>query len=432
MNYEEARAFIEEANAGIHPGLSRMEKLLALLGSPEKYLKIIHVAGTNGKGSILAFVSTVLTHAGYRVGRYISPTLYDYLERFQINGIQMNRDVYITYVLRLKKAVEEMAASGFERPSPFELETALSFLYFRDSDCDFVALECGMGGRGDATNVIPAPLVSVFASISMDHMQFLGNTVEEIAWEKAGIIKKGSICVSAPQSEAVRAVLMQVCREQGVPYFEPDPQKYVSLVDTIESQRFSYCGENYEIHLPGACQKDNVMTAITVLQVLKDSGLMISQDALQNGLEQTIWEGRFSRLSRHPDFLVDGAHNPAAAQKLRDSILKYYPNKRRIFIMGVFSDKAYCDIIKITCDLADTIYTIATPGNLRALPAEELAKAIRASGTGAAVYSCSSPEEAVDQAFAGAADQDVIISFGSLSNIGEITEYLRNLTLNHS
>jgi dihydrofolate synthase/folylpolyglutamate synthase len=423
MNYKEARSFIEGRPGVILPGLERMEALLEELQHPERDLRFIHIAGTNGKGSVLSYISTVLSCAGYRVGRYISPTLYSYRERFQINGGFISREDFTRLAEKTADAVKRMEEKGFPRPSAFEMETALGFLYFKEQKCDWTLLECGMGGRGDATNVIPAPELAVFASISMDHMQYLGSTLAEIAEEKAGILKEGSCAVTCRQKPEVMEVLERVCREKSVPLLVADAAEAEILRDDLEGQDFRYHGARLEISLTGSCQTENAVTALEALNVLKRRGWTLPDRAVSEGFRTTAWNGRFTCIGKKPYFFVDGAHNPDAAEKLRKSIERYFPEKRLIYIQGVFADKDYREIIRITAPLADEIFTVATPGSKRALPAEQLAEAV--AEVNSRVQACAGLKEAVRRAYGAAGEEDVILAFGSLSFIGELTEIVR-------
>lgn len=420
MNYREARAYIEDQQRyGGEMGLGKLQALLKVLGNPERKLRFIHIAGTNGKGSILSYISTALTRSGYRTGRYISPTLYSYRERFQIDGEMISREDFVRLTEKLRRAEEQLEAEGGQKPSPFELETALCFLYFQEQACDAVVLECGMGGRDDATNVIPAPEICVFASISLDHMQFLGNTLGEIAAVKAGILKPGTWAVSARQEPEVMEVLEKACRAAEIPLTIADASQAQVLRDTLEGQTFLYKGNRLEISLAGSCQKENVTAAWEALKILQKKGWKLTDRQILEGLCRASWNGRFTALQKDPLFYVDGAHNPDAARKLRASVEKYFQGRRLIFINGVLKDKDYRGVAAETAALADQIYTIETPDNDRALPAEELARVLREYNPH--VAACGSIAEAVNRAEADAGKEDVILAFGSLSFLGELT-----------
>ena len=420
MTYEEARNLMQGQLSGVHLGLDRLQNLLAELGNPEKEGQYIHIAGTNGKGSIAAYISGALEKAGFRVGCYTSPVVYEYGEQYRINGVMITHEAYAELAGEIGEALERMSRAGMDLPSAFERETALGLLWFRKQRCDWVVLECGMGGRTDATNCIPAARLAVFASISMDHMDYLGKTLADIARVKAGILKKGCVAVTALQAPEVMEVLREECECSGVPLRIGKTDEAELLSAELDGVRIRYAGQLLESPLAGVCQVENMVTAWEALHELQEQGVPVSDDSIRDGMKHAAWTGRFSALCRKPLFIVDGAHNARAAQILRDSVELYFPDRRKIFIMGVFADKEYEEVIRLTAPLASVIYAIETPGNARALPAEKLAEAVRP--VNPHVEACSSVEEAVSRAFASAGDEDVILSFGSLSNIGLITD----------
>lgn len=420
MNYREARQFIDRVSVrGSELGLATITNLLALLGNPQDDLKFIHIAGTNGKGSVLAYLSSVLEEAGYTVGRYISPTLFSYRERIQINQQRIGREDFARLAGRVEAAMEQMRERGMSLPTVFEVETAISFLYFREKQCDLVLLETGMGGRLDATNVIKTPVLTILASISMDHMEFLGNTLSEIAWNKAGIIKPEIPVVSAHQEPEAAAVICQEAEKNRTSCAFVDPEEIREIEYGVERQRFTYGGyEGVEIRLAGLHQIDNAALALLGIAALKRQGYEISEQAVFAGMQKTAWKGRFSVIHREPFVILDGAHNPDAAVRLREAILNYFPNQKKYYIFGVFSDKEYDKIIEITAGLAERIFTVETPGNPRALPAEELARAV--SRKNPSVEAQKSIADAVEKSFAAAEREDVILAFGSLSFLSEV------------
>lgn len=420
MKYDEAIEFIEECNAmGSVPGLYSIDRLTERLGRPQNSLIFIHVAGTNGKGSVSSFVATTLKDAGYKVGRYISPTIFTYRERFQINDRMISKKELGELMEPVKEACEQIVATGNPHPTSFEIETALAFLYFQKKECDIVVLETGMGGTLDATNIIAAPLLCVLTSISMDHMQFLGNTLAEIARQKCGIIKKGTTVISAQQTETAMGVVECVCKEKGVDLIISDPGKVSKVKAGLEKQFFTYEGVKYEISLLGNYQIENAILAVTALEWLARNGYeKLTEKRIQKGLASTVWKGRFSIIAKRPYFIVDGAHNVAAAEKLADSIRFYFTNRKIVYIMGVFRDKEYEKVIDITAPLASQIITVATPGNPRALPALDLAVAVREVNPN--VTNADSLEEAVEMSYLFADKDSVIIAFGSLSFLGQL------------
>ena len=350
MNYKEAREYIKKASQyGIVPGLDNISNLCDKLGNPQNELDVIHIAGTNGKGSVGAFAEQILIESGKKVGRYVSPSVFDYLEQFRINAENMSEDRYAYYISRISEVADKMTP----HPTPFEMETAAAFLYFKEEQCDVVLIEVGMGGREDATNIIPKSLVSVITPISMDHMKFLGNTLEEIAYQKSGIIKNNGLVVTTKQENCVMNVIENECCEKNARLIKAD--------NVTE----------YEISLDGEYQRENAAVAEEVCRHIDG----VSENDIKNGLINTVWHGRFEKICDKPEFIIDGAHNTDGAKRLKESIGKYYGNRKIVYITGVFADKAYKQIAEITAPLAQKIYTI-TPNNPRALSNEKYASAI--------------------------------------------------------
>jgi len=425
MTYEEVVEYIESLQGyGIVPGLENITNLCEKLGNPQDELHFVHIAGTNGKGSTLAFISTILKEAGYRVGRYISPTIFEYRERIQINGRMITKKDLCRLTLVVKEACEALVKEGKPHPTPFEVETALGFLYFKEKACDVVVLETGMGGTEDATNLIRNTLVAVIASVSMDHMGILGKTLTEIAEQKAGIIKRGCRVVSALQPEEVSAVICGKCEECGVSLVIADANKVTKIKSTLEKQRFSY--EEYkdiEISLVGRYQVHNAVLAIEAVKALQQLGYSVPEKAVYAGLKNTIWRGRFELLSKKPLFLADGAHNRDGAKRLSESIEFYFTNKKIIYIMGMLRDKEQDKIIERTVPYASQILTVPTKG-ARGTSAYELA--LKVSSHHSNVTALDSVQEAVELSFLMADKDTVIIAFGSLSYLGELITIVEN------
>lgn len=420
MTYEEARAFIAGTSVyGLRPGLDCIREMLGRLGNPQDDLKFIHIAGTNGKGSVLAYISTVLKEAGYRVGRYSSPAISSYREQIQVNEENISREELARLTEKIYEAGQEMLAEGLPHPTSFEVETILAFLFFREKKCDLVVLETGMGGEMDATNVVNTTLVGVLTAIGMDHMGFLGNTLGEIAAAKAGILKPGVRAASAWQKPEAAAVIAEICREKGCPLREADPGEIRDAVYGWERQSFSYRQyKDLEISLAGACQMENAALAVEALEALRELGYEIPEEALRRGLAGTVWRGRFTVIDRNPLFILDGAHNRDAADRLQESIELYFRDRRLIYIMGVLADKEYDYIAGKLAPLAARIFTVETPDNPRALSAQALAKAVAVYNPH--VQAAGSLAEAVRMARGEAKAEDVILAFGSLSYLGEL------------
>lgn len=422
MKYEQAMEYLEEMNQlGSVLGLKSCRELCRRLGDPQKDLKFVHIAGTNGKGSILAYISTVLTQAGYKTGRYVSPTIRDYRERIQVNGRMITKKAVGELIEQIREAADSMTADGLAHPTVFEMETVMAFLYFKQMQCQIVVLETGLGGIEDATNVVENTLAAVFASISMDHMAILGKTLTAIAKKKAGIIKKGCKVITGAQESEVLEVLTQTAKEKGCDLICAGMSEVKKVKRSILKQQFDYKDfKNLEITLAGECQIPNCITALETLRVLEECGYPVPEKALRIGLKETSWEGRFSIIQKHPLFIIDGAHNEDAAKKLADSVRFYFTNRRIIYIMGVLKDKEYEKVLAETYMLADQIITLTPPENNRALSAYELARA--ASEFHPRVTTADSVEEAVEIAQLLAGKDDVILAFGSLSYLGRLLD----------
>lgn len=421
MDYQQSRAYIRDAEqyAGGALDLTNIKELMKRLGNPQDQLKYIHVAGTNGKGSVIAYLYTTLTKAGYHVGRYISPSVYSYREKIETEGKPISREEFAEQTTRVAAVIEEMTAEGLAHPTPFEIETAVAFLFFAEEKCDPVILEVGMGGITDATNLITTTELAVLVPISMDHQSFLGNTISEIAEKKAGIIKPGSSVVTIGQETEALEVIKKTGAEAGTDVCVADVSEAEVLEADFTGQRFCYKGEEYALSLAGSYQTENAVLALEALRILDERGYHTTLEQRKEGLWATRWNGRLTIIHKDPLFIVDGAHNPAAADMLEDSVRKYFKDRRLFFIMGVFKDKDYPYIIRKLCPYAEQILAIETPDNPRALPAEELAEAIRPYN--ANVRAEKNISRAVEELFEMAGKDDVILSFGSLSFIGEIT-----------
>ena len=420
MKYAEALEYIDSLSGyGIVPGLENIRELCERLGNPQKDLKFVHIAGTNGKGSTLSYISMILKCAGFKVGRYVSPTISDYRERIQVNGRLITQKALCNLVERMKEICDSMYIQNGKHPTPFEVETAMAFVYFKEQGCDIVVLETGMGGRLDATNIIENTLVAVLASISMDHMGYLGKTLEAIATEKAGIIKDGCQVVTMQQEKSVMSVIHKKASEVNAKVTVADMAELKKVRYGLEKQRFDYkVWENLEITLAGQYQINNALLALKVVEALADKGFAVSEKALRQGLKETKWPGRFMVVGKKPYFVVDGAHNADAAKKLAESIEFYFTNKRIIFIMGILRDKEYEKIIEQTHHFADQIITVTTPNSARSLTAYELATEVAKVHPN--VTAVDSLEEAVEISYLLAGKEDVILAFGSLSFMGKM------------
>ena len=426
MDYKQAMEYIEEtAKYGSVPGLTNIINLCEKLGNPQNDLKFVHIAGTNGKGSTLAYISTVLKEAGYLVGRYISPTIFTYRERIQVNEESISEEALCRHLTVIQHAVAELIAEGKPHPTLFEVETALAFLYFKERKCDIVVLETGLGGTLDATNLITTTVVSVLASISMDHMAFLGNTLDKIAENKAGILKKGVPVVSLQQKPEAMEVIQRRAEALGCPLTVASESAASHIEYGVEEQKFDYkIYKEVVITLAGKCQISNAILAIETLQVLAQQGFPVKKSDLYHGMKKTIWRGRFTVLAKNPLFIADGAHNEDAAIKLADSIRFYFTNKKIIYIMGILKDKEYEKIVANTAAYAKQIITVTPPENPRAMEATELARVVEKYHPHVTV--AESLAQAVEQSYQLADEDSVILAFGSLSYLGALMDLVKN------
>ncbi|EPZ53829.1 bifunctional FolC family protein [[Clostridium] sordellii ATCC 9714] len=334
MNYNEALKFIHESHKfGMRLGLENIKKLLELLGNPQDNLKIIHVAGTNGKGSTCSFISTILKKSGYKVGLYTSPFLETFTERIRVNGENIPENEVGNIVNIIKEKIEIMVKEGHDYPTEFEIVTAMAFYYFNKEKVDFVALEVGLGGRYDATNVIEKPIATVITSISLDHVGILGDTLDKIAFEKGGIIKENCDVIVYPQKNEASEVLKEICNEKNAKYIECDFKDITLKESNINFQKFDCIINNKEykdlqINLIGDHQVKNSVVALTTIELIKNKlEILISEEDLRKGLMETKWPGRIEKIKENPMFIIDGAHNEEGAESLAKSIDKYLKEK---------------------------------------------------------------------------------------------------------
>lgn len=427
MNEQQVMEYVEELKGyGVVPGLFNMEQLCEKLGNPQDQLRFIHIAGTNGKGSVLSFCSEILKESGYRVGRYISPTIFEYRERIQVNGRPVSKKALCRLMERMKNLCEELVLEGKPHPTAFEVETAMAFLYFLEQKCDIVVLETGMGGQLDATNVIRNTMLEIFTSISFDHMGVLGNSLAEIAEEKAGIMKKGSVAVALKGDKEVMEILQSRANELSVPLAVADPAQVKGIRRSLAKQTFHY-GQyrDLAITLAGTYQVENAMLAVRAMEELNAVGFTVKERAIYQGLLKAAWPGRFQVLLKKPVLIADGAHNRDGAAKLAESIRFYFTNRRIIYIIGMLRDKEQDEILKVTCPLAGQVLTVPTRGE-RGMPSYELA--CIASQYHKQVTALDSVQEAVELALLMADKDTVVIAFGSLSYLGDFIKIVETVS----
>ena len=408
MNYTEAREYLDNVSAsGIILGLDSIRALMEELDNPQDDFRIVHIAGTNGKGSILSYTKNILMDAGYRVGCYSSPSVFGYLERFQIDGEWMAESEFPELVQKVKDAADRMTAKGLYHPTVFELETAIAFEYFKERNCDYVMLETGMGGDLDSTNVIKSPLVCAFASISMDHIGILGNTLREIATCKSGIIKPGASVITGPQDSEAMEILEAAAESMDchITHTEDCTRKE----NSPEGQTFLYKGREYFIHLLGRHQLRNAAVAIEVASALQRTGAAVTEENIRNGLAKTRWPGRLEIIRKDSKiWILDGAHNAAAAECLAETLRECWPDTKFTAVTGVFRDKEYSKIAAILSGVLHHAICIDLPEVDRSLPKEELAAVYEKVGVKSEVSD--SIETAIKEA-----TSDAVLVTGSLS-----------------
>jgi dihydrofolate synthase/folylpolyglutamate synthase len=414
MDYREALAYIDGVSwLGSRPGLARVTALLEKLGDPQKELKFVHIAGTNGKGSCAAMTASVLRAAGYRTGLFTSPYLFRFNERMQINGEPIADETLAALVTEIRPIADAMA----DHPTEFELMTAVALLWYRRERCDIVVLEVGLGGRLDATNVIGAPEAAVIMNIGLDHTAILGDTVEKIAAEKAGIFKPGCEVALYQQSAAVEAVVREKCAEAGANLHIADFSQLVPEFDSLEGQAFSYRGVPYAIPLLGEHQMKNAAVVLEVVEILRKRGWELPQDAVEHGLYAVSWPARFELVRSDPPFVVDGGHNPQCAETVAANLMRYFPGRRHVLLVGVLADKDYPALFDILDPAADA-YVCVTPDSARALPAEKLAGYL--SRYGKPVTVCGDIPAGVEAASAAAGGNGAVCAVGSLYMAGAV------------
>ncbi|MGN1013996.1 MAG: bifunctional folylpolyglutamate synthase/dihydrofolate synthase [Butyricicoccus sp.] len=422
MTYVQAREYVQciAAESGIVPGLGPIRELLARLGQPQDRTKYLHIAGTNGKGSVGTMLRSILQQAGYRVGQFASPAVFDPLECWSVDGQTMLPEDYARWMTRIKMHRDAMLREGLPVPTAFELETVLAFLFFAERKCDLAVLECGMGGREDATNVTAATVVSLLTAIGLDHTAFLGDTVEKIAAQKGGIIKPGIPVVLQAQSDAVQQTIQECCRKNQSELRMTQPEQVRLLPEGGTS--FVYRGTRWTTALTGLHQADNAAQVLEAVQLLREQGYEISEQAVRRGLETAVCCGRFETVHTHPRVILDGAHNPNAARRLRETLDACLPEQTPlILILGVLRDKDFAEVVSLLASRASWVYTV-TPDNPRALPAEQLADTVRPYCPQVQAVSI---EQAVSCAFAQAGADGVILAAGSLSYLGALRRQLK-------
>ncbi len=410
MNYTEALEYIHSVNwTFCKPGLERISALCKALGDPQKELKFIHVAGTNGKGSFCSMTESVLRAAGYKTGLYTSPYIKVFNERMQVGGEMISNEELAS----LTEYVKPIADAMTDKPTEFELITAIAFEYFKRHKCDVVVLEAGMGGRLDSTNIIRDPLLSVITGIALDHTAFLGDTVEKIAAEKAGIIKDNRPILWGGDDLSARAVIETTAKEKGSEFFFVDYENLRNINATLDGTTLDF-GEHKDIkiNLLGLYQPKNAAVVLSAIDILRKMGMEISEDAVKRGLESARWLARFEILSRDPLVIFDGAHNPQGIDSAVKSIKHYFKDKKVYVMTGVLKDKDYDVISTRLSEIASRAF-VMTPENPRALDAKEYADILEAKGVKSNSYD--TIKEAFEAAKKAAKNDGVpLVCLGSL------------------
>lgn len=425
MNYTETLAYLDSLGKfGIHLGMERIEALLKELGNPEQKVRTIHVTGTNGKGSVTSMITNILLVSGLKVGKFTSPHLVRYNERIEVDGKEISDEDFALVVTAVRRAVESVMAKGTDQPTQFEVLTAAAFLHFALQKLDYAVIEVGLGGLWDSTNVI-TPVVSVITNVSLDHTDRCGKTVEEIAMQKAGIIKDGVPVVTAAEGEALGPIQAMSLFKQAPLYIYGKAFTGQEVTSSMEGQTFTLSAgdyhSNYEVKLPGAHQILNTAVAVVAAKLASKQDNRINELALHQGVALTKWPGRLERISQKPDVILDGAHNPAGAAVLRAALYKYYCGKKICFIFGMMGDKDISQVITTLFRKEDTVYTVRADEGTRAAEPEALAEQI-----GPQAKAMHDLAEAYKTALAEVGEDGLVCVCGSLYLVGTFKKMLLN------
>lgn len=392
------------------------KELLSLLGNPQDKLRFIHVAGTNGKGSFCSMMSSVLQKQGYKVGLYTSPYIVVFNDRIRVNGLPIAEDDINDLFERVRQKADTMKTP----PSSFDFITAAAFLWFYETKCDVVVLEVGLGGRHDSTNVIKNSLLSVITGIAFDHTEILGDTIEKIAWEKAGIIKENCPALYGGNDEKALNVIKNECEEKHSELTVKNPDSLKILSTTLDGTEFEFNGKEYFIRLLGLYQPANAATVLAAIDVLRKHGFEISETAVKDGLSSAVWQARFEKIADEPVMLYDGGHNPQGVRAAVESVRAYFGDKKINLLVGILADKAHGEMAEELAKIADRVICIAPPSP-RALPAEALAEEFCEAGANA--RAANSIKEGVKIALSY---KKPVLVIGSLYSYNDVSESVRN------
>lgn len=429
MTYTEAVQYLEQASSfGIQLGLKRIEELLARLGNPEKKYKTIHVTGTNGKGSVTAMIAAALTEGGIKTGRYTSPHLEEYTERMSIDGVDISQESFASVVEKVSAVVEAMASEGKERPTEFEMLTGAAFLYFAEQQVEYAVIEVGLGGLLDSTNVI-VPVVSVITNVAMDHMKYCGNTIEEIAATKAGIIKAGVPVVTTAEEPALSVIAKAAYKQQSQIYaldhsFDivgnagPEDPAVGQQITVRERYRYAI---TTTIPLLGHHQRTNAGAAIMALLIVARHEKRLTRTAIEGGVAKVKWPGRFQVLRvKDMDILIDGAHNPAGVHTFCETYSDVFGSRKRVFLFSVLADKDYTHMVQELFHDDDYVVCAPAPSPRSAAP-QDMVQILPCRAEAA-----DSIEAGLDKAISLIGKDQVLCIVGSLYIQGQVRNYLRN------
>ena len=416
MNYEQAIDYIEQTDTPRQRyGLEKLKQALHLMGDPQDRVPYVHIAGTNGKGSTASMLSSILNHAGLRCGLYTSPHLQRYNERFQIAGEPISDEQLIQSVQRVQQVCEQLGGT----PIVFEVLTLMAFELFARLDCQIAVLEVGIGGRLDSTNCIPSPQAAVVTQLGLDHTETLGDTIEQIAWQKGGIAKPGSRLVMAAQQEEAMEVVRQICRQEDCAFCVADPKRMQLLSSTLKGQRVldEHFGELL-IPLAGGHQIKNAANVLCTVEQLVQRGWKIPTEAVRDGLAAAKWSARFELLDESPYFILDGGHNPQCVQAAMDALEQFFPGKKAVILTGMMQDKDTEQMLEQMAEHA-ACFVCLHPDSPRALSAEQLAQQVK-ERFGLPAFCCESIAQGVALAREKAGSDGLVCALGSLYLAAEV------------
>lgn len=417
MTYEEAKSALDRYNAlGSVYGLDGITRLMDALERPERSFKIIHVAGTNGKGSTVTTLATILTHCGYHTVSYTSPEVSTYLDRFRVDGKPAKEDAFVQAFTKVEEACRKIMQAGHPHPTIFEMELAISYLIGLAAGCEVMVQETGLGGRLDATNVVEHPSLVVFTAIGMDHMQFLGDTLEAIALEKAGIIKQGVPVVAYDNGLAVNAIIKEAALSHAAPCRFASAEMCKVIARDLDGQTILFAGKRYHYPLIGTHQVRNFSLIMTAVDALRDEGFTLPTQQVKEALDAVRWPGRFEVVCKRPVIVLDGAHNPQAAHALADTVRTWFPHKKARFLMHLFKDKDALGILEGIAPVCSHL-TLTTIDTTRSADPATLRKTAQLFMPDASINIENDFTQALIACVEQLAPEDILIICGSLSHL---------------